>query len=61
MASIKIFGYGGYKLKEYLNITNKEVDELHKLYRDDYGVYEIERNYDYEDYETQQDKQGNQS
>lgn len=55
MASIKIFGYGGYKLKEYLNITNKEVDELHKLYRDDYGVYEIERNYDNE---TEQAKQG---
>lgn len=54
MASIKIFGYGGYKLKEYLNITNKEVDVLHKLYRDDYGVYEIENNYDDE---TEQDKQ----
>lgn len=48
MAKIIIFGYGSYKKAEYNNISNKKVDELARLYRDDASVYHIEKTYDKE-------------
>lgn len=46
MASITIFGFGGYVKCQYNNISNQEVSDLHKSYRDDNSVYSIETNYD---------------
>ena len=46
MASIIIFGFGGYVKFKESNISNQEVSDIHKSYRDDNSVYSIETNYD---------------
>ena len=46
MASYKVFGFGDYVIAEYYNITNDEVSELHKYYRDKANVFSTEKNYD---------------